>query len=58
MICLPLQTDLTCHRIQEFETQTSTDLEARNNKIEDQNRTIEEQKQQIVTLQKVCIAFI
>uniref|UniRef100_A0A6M2DQ44 non-specific serine/threonine protein kinase n=1 Tax=Xenopsylla cheopis TaxID=163159 RepID=A0A6M2DQ44_XENCH len=47
-----IQTDLTCHRIQEFETQTSTDLEARNNKIEDQNRTIEEQRQQIVTLQK------
>jgi len=33
-----VQTDLTCQRIQEFETQASSDLEMRNNKIEELQR--------------------
>ena len=32
------QTELTCQRIQEFETQASSDLELRNNKIDELNR--------------------
>jgi hypothetical protein len=35
---LLFQTDLTCQRIQEFETQASSDLEMRNNKIDELNR--------------------
>lgn len=35
---LQLQTELTCQRIQEFETQASSDLELRNSKIEELNR--------------------
>lgn len=46
------QTDLTCHRIQEFETQSSSDLEVRNNKIEELNRQNEEFRHQISTQQK------
>jgi hypothetical protein len=34
----PPQTELTCQRIQEFETQASSDLELRNNKIDELNR--------------------
>lgn len=33
-----MQTELTCQRIQEFETQASSDLELRNNKIDELNR--------------------
>nr|CAD7573171.1 unnamed protein product [Timema californicum] len=33
-----VQTELTCQRIQEFETQASSDLELRNNKIDELNR--------------------
>lgn len=32
------QTELTCQSIQEFETQASSDLEIRNNKIDELNR--------------------
>lgn len=32
------QTELTCQRIQEFENQASSDLELRNNKIDELNR--------------------
>lgn len=46
------QTDLTCHRITEFETQASSDLEVRNNKIEELTRTNEELRLQISTQQK------
>nr|CAD7403581.1 unnamed protein product [Timema poppensis] len=35
-----VQTELTCQRIQEFETQASSDLELRNNKIDELNRII------------------
>lgn len=35
--CL-FQTELTCQSIQDFETQASSDLELRNNKIEELNR--------------------
>lgn len=35
---LQFQTELTCQRIQEFETQASSDLELRNSKIEELNR--------------------
>lgn len=33
-----IQTDLTSHAIQEFECQASSDLELRNNKIDELNR--------------------
>lgn len=39
--CVPVamfQTELTCQRIQEFETKASTDLELRNTKIDELNR--------------------
>ncbi|XP_044753483.1 serine/threonine-protein kinase tousled-like 2 isoform X5 [Coccinella septempunctata] len=45
-------TDLTCHAIQEYETHTSSDLEARNNKIEELTRQGEELRHQISTQQK------
>ncbi|CAG9819394.1 unnamed protein product [Phaedon cochleariae] len=47
-----IQTELTCHRIQEFETQASSDLELRNNKIEELTRANEELRHQISTQQK------
>ncbi|KAJ8984791.1 hypothetical protein NQ317_003705 [Molorchus minor] len=47
-----IQTELTCHRIQEFETQASSDLEVRNNKIEELTRANEELRHQISTQQK------
>lgn len=37
-IQIAFQTELTCQRIQEFETQASSDLELRNNKIDELNR--------------------
>lgn len=46
------QTELTCQRIQEFETQASSDLEIRNNKIEELTRSNEELRHQISTQQK------
>lgn len=45
-------TELTCQRIQEFETQASSDLEARNLKIDELNRTNEELRHQLSTQQK------
>lgn len=48
------QTDLTCQRIQEFETQASTDLELRNNKIDELIRGSEELRHQVSAQQKVC----
>lgn len=50
--CFELQTDLTCQRIQEFETQASSDLEARNNKIEELTRSNEELRHQMSAQQK------
>nr|CAI5845701.1 unnamed protein product [Callosobruchus analis] len=47
-----IQTDLTCQRIQEFETQASSDLEVRNTKIEELTRANEELRHQISTQQK------
>ncbi|XP_048508789.1 serine/threonine-protein kinase tousled-like 2 isoform X4 [Athalia rosae] len=38
MVSKQVQTELTCQRIQEFETQASSDLELRNNKIDELNR--------------------
>ena len=35
---LMFQTELTCQRIQEFETQASSDLELRNNRIDELSR--------------------
>jgi tousled-like kinase len=52
MVNKQVQTELTCHRIQEFETQASSDLEVRNNKIEELNRQNEEYRHQISTQQK------
>lgn len=49
---LLFQTDLTCQRIQEFETQASSDLEARNNKIEELTRSNEELRHQMSAQQK------
>lgn len=49
------QTDLTCQRIQEFETQASSDLELRNNKIDELTRTSDELRHQVSAQQKVCI---
>ncbi|XP_046425188.1 serine/threonine-protein kinase tousled-like 2 isoform X1 [Neodiprion pinetum] len=46
-------TELTCQRIQEFETQASSDLELRNNKIDELNRTTEELRHQMANQQKV-----
>nr|CAD7590820.1 unnamed protein product [Timema genevievae] len=48
-----VQTELTCQRIQEFETQASSDLELRNNKIDELNRTTEELRHQLTAQQKV-----
>ncbi|KAI4461507.1 mixed lineage protein kinase [Holotrichia oblita] len=45
-------TELTCQRIQEFETQASSDLEARNNKIEELTRQNEELRHQMSAQQK------
>ncbi|KAJ8948167.1 hypothetical protein NQ318_009259 [Aromia moschata] len=47
-----IQTELTRQRIQEFETQASSDLELRNNKIEELTRANEELRHQISTQQK------
>ncbi|XP_017775534.1 PREDICTED: serine/threonine-protein kinase tousled-like 2 isoform X5 [Nicrophorus vespilloides] len=47
-----VQTDLTCQRIQEFETQASTDLEVRNVKIEELNRSNDELRHQLTAQQK------
>lgn len=44
---LPLQTELTCQRIAEFETQASSDLEVRNNKIDELTRSNEELRHQV-----------
>ncbi|XP_074031835.1 tousled-like kinase isoform X6 [Leptinotarsa decemlineata] len=52
MVSKLIQTELTCHRIQEFETQASSDLELRNNKIEELTRGNEELRHQISTHQK------
>ncbi|CAG5089168.1 Similar to tlk2: Serine/threonine-protein kinase tousled-like 2 (Danio rerio) [Cotesia congregata] len=46
-------TELTCQRIQEFESQASSDLELRNNKIDELNRTTEELRHQMATQQKI-----
>ncbi|XP_012250213.1 serine/threonine-protein kinase tousled-like 2 isoform X7 [Bombus vosnesenskii] len=46
-------TELTCQRIQEFETQASSDLELRNNKIDELNRTTDELRHQMANQQKL-----
>lgn len=38
IVQIAFQTELTCQRIQEFESQASSDLELRNNKIDELNR--------------------
>ncbi|KAM3962983.1 LOW QUALITY PROTEIN: tousled-like kinase [Aphomia sociella] len=48
-----VQTELTCQRIQELETQASSDLELRNNRIEELTRTNEELKHQVQAQSKV-----
>ncbi|XP_043274251.1 serine/threonine-protein kinase tousled-like 2 isoform X2 [Venturia canescens] len=53
MVSKQVQTELTCQRIQEFETQASSDLELRNNKIDELNRTTEELRHQMANQQKV-----
>ncbi|CAH1122501.1 unnamed protein product [Ceutorhynchus assimilis] len=52
MVSKLIQTELTCHRITEFETQASSDLEVRNNKIDELTRSNEELRHQISTHQK------
>lgn len=47
-----VQTDLTCQRIQEFENQATSDLEMRNNKIDELNRTTEELRHQLAAQAK------
>ncbi|KAF6209291.1 hypothetical protein GE061_015036 [Apolygus lucorum] len=47
-----VQTDLTCQRIQEFENQASSDLELRNNKIDELSRTAEELRHQLAAQAK------
>lgn len=49
-----IQTELTCQRIQELETQASSDLEIRNNRIEELTRNNEDLKHQVQTQSKVC----
>ncbi|XP_044586308.1 serine/threonine-protein kinase tousled-like 2 isoform X2 [Cotesia glomerata] len=53
MVSKQVQTELTCQRIQEFESQASSDLELRNNKIDELNRTTEELRHQMATQQKI-----
>ncbi|KAF7987882.1 hypothetical protein HCN44_003745 [Aphidius gifuensis] len=53
MVSKQVQTELTCQRIQEFESQASTDLELRNNKIDELNRTTEELRHQMASQQKI-----
>ncbi|XP_014300787.1 serine/threonine-protein kinase tousled-like 2 isoform X2 [Microplitis mediator] len=53
MVSKQVQTELTCQRIQEFESQASSDLELRNNKIDELNRTTEELRHQMATQQKM-----
>ncbi|XP_025266298.1 serine/threonine-protein kinase tousled-like 2 isoform X5 [Camponotus floridanus] len=53
MVSKQVQTELTCQRIQEFETQASSDLELRNNKIDELNRTTEELRHQMANQQKL-----
>ncbi|GLH04349.1 Mitogen-activated protein kinase kinase kinase [Gryllus bimaculatus] len=53
MVNKQVQTELTCQRIQEFENQTSTDLEMRNNKIDELNRTMDELRRQLAAQQKI-----
>lgn len=53
LVSKQVQTELTCQSIQEFETQASSDLELRNNKIDELNRTAEELRHQLATQQKV-----
>ncbi|KPJ06153.1 Serine/threonine-protein kinase tousled-like 1 [Papilio machaon] len=48
-----IQTELTCQRIQELETQASSDLELRNNRIEELTRSNEELKHQVQAQSKV-----
>ncbi|CAG4989219.1 unnamed protein product [Parnassius apollo] len=48
-----IQTELTCQRVQELETQTSSDLELRNNRIEELTRANEELKHQVQAQSKV-----
>ncbi|XP_075237221.1 tousled-like kinase isoform X2 [Lycorma delicatula] len=53
MLSKQIQTELTCQRITEFETQASSDLELRNNKIDELNRTAEELRLQLASQQKL-----
>ncbi|XP_054285343.1 serine/threonine-protein kinase tousled-like 2 isoform X3 [Macrosteles quadrilineatus] len=53
LVSKQVQTDLTCQSIQEFETQASSDLELRNNKIEELNRSAEELRHQLAAQQKL-----
>ncbi|KAI5710109.1 hypothetical protein M8J75_005731 [Diaphorina citri] len=46
-LCKQVQTELTCQRIAEFETQASSDLELRNNKIDELTRSNEELRHQV-----------
>ncbi|XP_065341485.1 serine/threonine-protein kinase tousled-like 2 isoform X9 [Cloeon dipterum] len=48
-----VQTDLTCQKIQEFETQASSDLEMRNNKIDELQRSNDELRHQLSVQQKL-----
>lgn len=50
---LQVQTEMTCQRIQELETQASSDLELRNNKIDELTRSNEELKHQVQSQSKV-----
>ncbi|XP_050451434.1 serine/threonine-protein kinase tousled-like 2 isoform X3 [Cataglyphis hispanica] len=53
MVSKQVQTELTCQRIQEFESQASSDLELRNNKIDELNRTTDELRHQMANQQKL-----
>ncbi|KAL1137881.1 hypothetical protein AAG570_009577, partial [Ranatra chinensis] len=47
-----VQTDLTCQNIQDFQNQASSDLEMRNNKIDELNRSMEELRHQLAAQTK------
>jgi len=53
MISKQIRTELACQTIQEFETQASSDLEPRNNKIDELNRTTDVMRNQLTAQQKV-----
>ena len=52
---IQISTELTCQRIQELETQASSDLEVRNNRIDELTRNNEDLKHQVQAQSKVIL---